>query len=173
MLKLFITRDGKEIEVREINSQETSIGREPSNDIFLDDQEVKRKQAIIKKIGTNYVLADLSGDQSTLVNGKPIITCELRNGQEIGIGPFKIKVEVKLFESILNELVGQLENAPEDILSSRRASKKGSQPIHKRSEKTREFTLDEKERQRSEIFLWMIIGFLVIFLLFIGLYLLI
>jgi hypothetical protein len=64
-----------------------TLGRDVSCDIALDDANVSRRHARLSQdvVGT-WKLTDLNSTNGTLLNGKPITSALLRNGDEIATG---------------------------------------------------------------------------------------
>jgi len=62
------------------------VGRGGSCDLVIRDLAASRKHLEIRRVGGAYECRDLSSSNGTLVNGKPITTVVLRNGDEIRIG---------------------------------------------------------------------------------------
>lgn len=69
---------------------ETTLGRDPQSDIFLNDITVSRKHARVDRAGQEVTLADVGSLNGTYVNGERVDEAELRNGDEIQIGKFKM-----------------------------------------------------------------------------------
>lgn len=65
---------------------ETSLGREPSNDVALLDAAVSRKHCVITQTSGQFKIQDLNSRNSTFVNGVPITERKLDSGDEIKIG---------------------------------------------------------------------------------------
>lgn len=79
-----------------LNVGSTSIGRESESEIFLDDITVSRKHARIDHaIGTGYRVKDLSSLNGTYLNGVATQEADLRQGDEIQIGKYKLTFFVK------------------------------------------------------------------------------
>lgn len=69
----------------------TQIGRHPDSDIFLDDITVSRRHAEIRRgEGGGFSLHDVGSLNGTYVNRERLETGELRSGDEIQIGKFKL-----------------------------------------------------------------------------------
>ena len=64
------------------------IGRDPSNEIYLNDPQLDRQHAKILELSTGYGLVDLGSKQGTFLNGKPVPTQPvlLRSGDEVRVG---------------------------------------------------------------------------------------
>jgi pSer/pThr/pTyr-binding forkhead associated (FHA) protein len=73
-----------------LQSDRLSIGREPRNDLCLDDRAASRRHAEVRREGADYVLADLGSTNGTMVNGCPVGEQRLRDGDVIRIGEAEI-----------------------------------------------------------------------------------
>jgi two-component system, NtrC family, sensor kinase len=70
-----------------IRNTQSTIGRDSSNHIRLNDSEVSRQHAIVARIGENeYELRDAGSSNGTFVNSRQIQTAKLRTGDRIQIG---------------------------------------------------------------------------------------
>ncbi len=69
--------------VKEVNI----IGREPSCDIYIDERQISRQHAEIKKTSNGYTICDLASKNGTFLNGEAMTTTPqlIRNGDEIGV----------------------------------------------------------------------------------------
>ncbi|HEX9813796.1 MAG TPA: FHA domain-containing protein [Myxococcota bacterium] len=71
-----------------LTADETLIGRNPTTDITLLDENISREHAIVlldEETGT-YTIEDLQSSNGTKVNGKRIRSAELSDTDEIEIG---------------------------------------------------------------------------------------
>lgn len=74
-----------------LDSETTEIGRNPDSDIFLDDITVSRRHAeITRKEGEGFKLNDVGSLNGTYVNKERVEEAELRSGDEIQVGKFKL-----------------------------------------------------------------------------------
>jgi pSer/pThr/pTyr-binding forkhead associated (FHA) protein len=62
------------------------VGRVPSADLYLDDEQVSRLHAQITRTGGTFAVADLGSTNGTLVNGQRVSRAFLRDGDRIQIG---------------------------------------------------------------------------------------
>jgi hypothetical protein len=62
------------------------IGRDPQNDVALDDRRVSRKHAEIRLRLGRYTLYDLQSTNGTYVNGRRVAEIVLSDGDRIAIG---------------------------------------------------------------------------------------
>ena len=76
-----------------------SIGRTPDNDLQLEDREVSKHHALIKRGVFHYVIQDLGSHNGILVNGHRIKKkAGLHRGDHIAIGPFQLHFNPQLKE---------------------------------------------------------------------------
>lgn len=66
-----------------LTKEELTIGRNPGNDILIDNVGVSRRHAAIRVSGNRVMIEDLGSANGTIVNGQKITTHELRDGDEI------------------------------------------------------------------------------------------
>ena len=73
-----------------LDSDVTGIGRHPDCDIFLDDITVSRKHAEIRRSSSGFELHDVGSLNGTYVNRERVETADLRAGDEVQVGKFKL-----------------------------------------------------------------------------------
>jgi len=73
-----------------MDSDKTDIGRHPESSIFLDDITVSRRHAEIRRTEGGFELHDIGSLNGTYVNKERVERAELRAGDEIQIGKFKL-----------------------------------------------------------------------------------
>jgi pSer/pThr/pTyr-binding forkhead associated (FHA) protein len=69
---------------------QTTIGRTPDCDIFLDDVTVSRRHAIVAKGAATFTLQDLGSLNGTFLNRHRIERAELESGDEVQIGKYRL-----------------------------------------------------------------------------------
>jgi ABC-type multidrug transport system ATPase subunit len=69
-----------------------TIGRDTANDICLPHPMVSRFHAVVKSGAGGLAIVDLGSANSTYVNGRPVGTRALREGDVVHIGPFRFYV---------------------------------------------------------------------------------
>ena len=78
-----------------INDNEVFIGRDPEKcQIVLDDPEVSKVHAVIKRTMLNYTLEDLDSANGIILNGERVNKSELSNGDEFLIGDTTLTVTI-------------------------------------------------------------------------------
>jgi pSer/pThr/pTyr-binding forkhead associated (FHA) protein len=72
----------------EIRSEETIIGRNPTTDVTLLDENISREHALVlfDPESDTYTVEDLQSTNGTKVNGKGIRSQKLQAGDEIQVG---------------------------------------------------------------------------------------
>jgi pSer/pThr/pTyr-binding forkhead associated (FHA) protein len=68
----------------------TTVGRHPESDIFLDDITVSRRHAEIAKSGGGFRVRDTGSLNGTYLNRERVEDADLRTGDEVQIGKFKL-----------------------------------------------------------------------------------
>ena len=68
-----------------------AIGRDPQNDITLDDRRVSRKHAEIRLRLGRYTLYDLQSTNGTYVNGRRVAEVVLADGDRLSIGGVELQ----------------------------------------------------------------------------------
>jgi len=80
-----------------LSAEETIIGRNPTTDITLLDENISREHSIVirdPETGT-YSIEDLQSTNGTKVNGKRVRSADLANGDEIEIGHTRFKFTLR------------------------------------------------------------------------------
>jgi pSer/pThr/pTyr-binding forkhead associated (FHA) protein len=79
-----------------IDQRVVVIGRSSDCDVHLDDANVSRRHAEVRRIGDGYSLVDLGSTNGTEVNGQRIQETALMNGDVISVGTTRITFERRL-----------------------------------------------------------------------------
>jgi len=87
--------DGGELDgsVFELSDEETLIGRNPTTEVTLPDENISREHALIvfDPDDGSYTLEDLQSTNGTKVNGKGIRSQPLSPGDEVQIGQTRFR----------------------------------------------------------------------------------
>ena len=73
-----------------LDADRTVAGRSPDADIFLDDVTVSRKHAEFVREGDDFVVRDIGSLNGTYVNRNRIDAVQLRPGDEVQIGKYRM-----------------------------------------------------------------------------------
>ena len=76
-----------------IDGPVVQIGRAPGCDIVLDDRNVSRRHAEIRRRGPVVVLVDLDSTNGTIVNGRRVREHPLADGDRITLGNSRLTFE--------------------------------------------------------------------------------
>jgi pSer/pThr/pTyr-binding forkhead associated (FHA) protein len=89
--KLVVVRGPRVGESYELSAEVTSVGRQGSNDVVLDDVTVSRHHALFTRTASGRVtVRDLNSLNGTYVNGSRVEEVTLRSLDEVQVGKFKL-----------------------------------------------------------------------------------
>ncbi|HUA94294.1 MAG TPA: FhaA domain-containing protein, partial [Acidimicrobiales bacterium] len=86
-----VTADGTRVV---LGSEPVEIGRLPECTIVLNDPNVSRRHAEVRRRGSEVVVADLGSTNGTKVNGAQVRERVLEEGDEITVGSTTIRFEM-------------------------------------------------------------------------------
>ena len=73
-----------------LDSDLTTVGRHPGSDIFLDDVTVSRRHAEFYRHAYGFTVRDVGSLNGTYVNRDRIEESDLRDGDEVQVGKFRL-----------------------------------------------------------------------------------
>jgi pSer/pThr/pTyr-binding forkhead associated (FHA) protein len=73
-----------------IDAELVTVGRNPDNDVFLDDVTVSRRHAEIRRRGSEFFIHDVGSLNGTYVGGERVEQSKLASRDEVQIGRFKL-----------------------------------------------------------------------------------
>jgi pSer/pThr/pTyr-binding forkhead associated (FHA) protein len=91
MPRMIVSIDGVVIKEVQLSKERTTLGRRPYNDIVIDNLAVSGEHAVIHMQGQDVEIEDLGSTNGTYVNAKAVKRQELRNGDTIEVGKYKIR----------------------------------------------------------------------------------
>lgn len=94
MAKLIITNESNsQTSEFALTKSEIKIGRHPTkNELVLPTKQVSAIHALLKRIGSEYLLIDLNSTNGTIVNNQRITEISLKDGDLFSIGTFTIQL---------------------------------------------------------------------------------
>ena len=91
MPRMIVSIDGVVIKEVQLTKERTTLGRRPYNDIVIDNLAVSGEHAVIHMAGQDVEIEDLGSTNGTYVNTKAVKRQELRNGDTLEVGKYKIR----------------------------------------------------------------------------------
>lgn len=91
-----------------LTEAEVSIGRDPSNSIYVNDHSVSRRHCLIKREGESFRIVDLESYNGTFVNAVPIGEQSLSHGDQVAVGSVRFLFLSSDVESASSEGLVQL-----------------------------------------------------------------
>ena len=79
-----------------IQGARVTIGREADNLVQLPHEKVSKHHAVILPARDGWEIKDLQSTNGVLVNGKQVQSAELKDGDQVKIGPFEFYFETKV-----------------------------------------------------------------------------
>jgi predicted component of type VI protein secretion system len=80
----------------------TTIGRDPGNDVVIDNVGISRLHAAIEVIGDSFVLRDCDSENGITLNGDPCREGRLVHGDIIGLNKFLVRFSNETLEDPAN-----------------------------------------------------------------------
>ena len=74
-------------------NREITVGRSPTNNIFIRDRNVSRVHCQIVVTKDGCTLTDLQSTNGTFVNGEQVTECQLKTGDEVRVGTTLLSFE--------------------------------------------------------------------------------
>jgi hypothetical protein len=85
--RLVVRRGPQPNQSFELSKDVTTLGRDITNDIVINDREVSRHHMRLTRSGEGYSIEDLGSTNGTFINGKRVSGIQpLKNGDIIGLG---------------------------------------------------------------------------------------
>jgi pSer/pThr/pTyr-binding forkhead associated (FHA) protein len=80
----------------------TTLGRDPGNDVVIDNVGISRLHAAIEVIGDSFVLRDCDSENGITLNGDPCREGRLVHGDIIGLNKFLVRFSNETLEDPAN-----------------------------------------------------------------------
>lgn len=91
MAKLILSSGGAVLNQFFVDKERLTVGRDPGNDISIDDPAVSRAHAVIITVGNDRIVEDLQSSNGTFVNGARVSRQILKHGDVIEFGAFHLR----------------------------------------------------------------------------------
>jgi ABC transport system ATP-binding/permease protein len=86
-----------DVETVAFEGKTLSIGRDPHNDVVLENPNVSRFHVELRREGEEVELRDLGSRNGTRLDGEPVDRGRLVAGSEVGIGPYRLVFDGSAF----------------------------------------------------------------------------
>jgi pSer/pThr/pTyr-binding forkhead associated (FHA) protein len=73
-----------------LEKEETTVGRSPDCDVFLDDVTVSRRHALVVRRDGGFFIEDRGSLNGTFLNRRRIESGPLEDGDEVQIGKYRL-----------------------------------------------------------------------------------
>ena len=90
MPELIVSLKGRELRRYSISKAETTIGREKSSDVVIDNTGISRVHAVIRRDRDDYLALDPGSTNGLFVNGQATRAHRLVDGDVIHVGKFTL-----------------------------------------------------------------------------------
>ena len=87
MIRLILRYPNNVVQEVEFDQPRYRIGAAEDNDLVLDQEGISPHQAEIEAAGGFYTVVDVSEDNSTAINGKPVERSNINYGDRSALGP--------------------------------------------------------------------------------------
>ena len=91
MPRMIVSIDSVVIKEVELTKERTTLGRRPYNDIVIDNLAVSGEHAVIHMADDGVEIEDVGSTNGTYVNAMAVTRQELRNGDIVEVGKYKIR----------------------------------------------------------------------------------
>lgn len=166
-----IVRSGSNVgDEKELNKKLICIGRDPSNDLILENNEISRLHTKITQSDDSYLIEDLNSTNGTFINGRKITKPEnLFDGDLISLGEsniFEISIskEEENSAEIKTEII-EKKIADKDafLKENKNVELKKPEIIKKGEKESHPFLSNFSKLSTWKIVLLMALGFIILF----------
>lgn len=91
MAKLVLSSGGSVVFQCFVDKERLGVGRDPTNQIVINDSSVSREHAAIVAVGNDHILEDLGSANGTFVNGARTSRRILQHGDVVEFGAFNLR----------------------------------------------------------------------------------
>ena len=102
MPELILSLRERELARVSVVTARTTIGRDPGNDVVIDNVGISRLHAAIEVIGDSFVLRDCDSENGITLNGDPCREGRLVHGDIIGLNKFLVRFSNETLEDPAN-----------------------------------------------------------------------
>jgi pSer/pThr/pTyr-binding forkhead associated (FHA) protein len=100
--ELILSLRERELSRFSITAVRTTIGRDPSCDLVIDNAGISRLHAAIEAVGDSFLLRDCDSQNGITLNGEPCREGRLVHGDMIGVNKFLLRFSNQALEAPTN-----------------------------------------------------------------------
>src|SRR5438128_237047 len=113
-----ITAPGNRLFVYQLSQPEMTIGRDPQNDLVLDDPRVSRRHAVVRQTPEGVSIHDQQSGNGTFVNHQRVTEIKLAEGDTIKIGDSTLTFTAEEEEPKPDKLRQVLQKTPDELITA-------------------------------------------------------
>lgn len=102
MPELILSLRERELSRFSITAMRTTIGRDPSCDVVIDNAGISRLHAAIEAVGDSFLLRDCDSQNGITLNGEPCREGRLVHGDIVGMNKFLLRFSNQALEAPTN-----------------------------------------------------------------------
>lgn len=145
MAQLILKLKDREIKRINLSKTETTIGRDPDCDMFIDNIGVSRNHSKIVYQGGRFLLRDNGSSNGTFLNGNQVDEADINDGDEVQLGKYKVVFSTAggMPEHLIQadaapaedpnkkarNVFGTVQFSPDEIQNLMAAKKEGNKPV--------------------------------------------
>ena len=107
MAKLIISNNGRNVQEYALQQERVTIGRNPANDIILNEPVVSGEHAALQLGAKEASITDLGSTNGTFVNGQRIKKTPLQHNDVIAIGNHELRYVDKAVQDFASTVILQ------------------------------------------------------------------
>lgn len=109
---------GNRLFVHQLSQPETTIGRDPQNDIVLDDPRVSRRHAVIQQTPEGVFIRDQQSGNGTFVNHQRVADAKLGDGDTVKVGDSTLIFTTQAEAPKPDNLRQVLQKTPDELMTA-------------------------------------------------------
>ncbi len=126
MFQLIVKVEGRVIDKFVCETEVTTIGRERTNDVVIENISVSRTHVQIREDQDKYIVSDLGSTNGTFLNDARLLNSEIKDGDVLKLGKVELefqkeeKSETFVFDIDKTVMTRPADQAPQEDQSHRR-----------------------------------------------------
>src|ERR1051326_1810280 len=113
-----VSAPGNRLFVYQLSQPETTIGRDPQNDLVLDDPRVSRRHAVVQQTPAGVFIRDQQSGNGTFVNQQRVTETKLAEGDTIKLGDSTLTFNAEEEQPKPDNLRQVLQKTPDELITA-------------------------------------------------------